>query len=329
MADLHDLLERESERFHLPADEAERMFERGERRSRNRRLSAIAVGGVLFLVVVLLLRWATPADRSAPVPATPGSVAGTYEVRLRPGDPDAGVAHIAGRYEMRLAADGSLELTGPRQFDLGGGPMRFGVAGGLLTTDALVGSRCNGAATYRLDVGSGLLTLVPVEDGCRVRRVVLATHPWVAVIDGNVDVLEGEWTATFSCRRMVRAVRAAPIDAAREDFWLAATADGLGSTDATDPCRTITHPIQRTLRFSDGRLLIFDPPDLQEGFDGRYAIQGDVLTIRDGGSRNIRGRYRLRFRVDGGLVSFRLLGRGSTDPFFVGAWEAAPFVRSP
>jgi hypothetical protein len=42
-------------------------------------------------------------------------------------------------------------------------------------------------------------------------------------------------------------------------------------------------------RFTDGRLLIFDPPHLQEGFDGWYAIHGHVITIRDGGTRNFEG----------------------------------------
>jgi hypothetical protein len=328
MADLRDLLERESERFHLPADAGERMFERGKRRSRNRRISAIGVGAFLTVVIVVVLWSATPSDQSAPVPATPRSVAGTYQVELRAGDPGVRLLHMAGRYEMRLSAEGSLELTGPRRFDVPGGPIRFDVTDGLLTTDALVGSPCKAPGTYGLEVASGQVTLVPVKEACQVRRIVLATHPWTAVIAANIDVLDGDWTATFSCRQMVRAVRAAPVDSTQEAFWTGATADSFGSTDLTDPCRTVTKPLMRTLRFSNGRLLIFDPPDLQEGFDGSYALNGDVITIRDGASRNIRGRYRMVFRVEGDRVSFHLIGRGATDPFFVGAWEAASFFRT-
>jgi hypothetical protein len=81
-------------------------------------------------------------------------------------------------------------------------------------------------------------------------------------------------------------------------------------------------------RFTDGRLLIFDPPHLQEGFDGWYAIHGHVITIRDGGTRNIEGRYRVAFRIDGDTLTFHLLGRGASDPFFVAAWETAAFIRT-
>jgi hypothetical protein len=62
-------------------------------------------------------------------------------------------------------------------------------------------------------------------------------------------------------------------------------------------------------RFTDGHLLIFDPPHLQEGFDGWYAIHGHVITIRDGGTRTIEGRYRVAFRIDGDTMTFHLLGR--------------------
>jgi hypothetical protein len=172
------------------------------------------------------------------------------------------------------------------------------------------------------------VTLVPVKEACQVRRIVLATHPWTLVTAANVDVLEGDWTATFSCRQMVRAVHAAPVPATQEAFWTGATADSFGSTDLTDPCQTVSEPLTRTLRFSNGRLLIFDPPDLQEGFDGSYAISGDVMTIRDGASGNIRGAYRMVFHVEGDRVSFDLIGRGASDAFFVGAWEAAPFFRT-
>ena len=81
-------------------------------------------------------------------------------------------------------------------------------------------------------------------------------------------------------------------------------------------------------RFTDGHLLIFDPPPLQEGFDGWYAIHGHVITIRDGGTRNIEGRYRVAFRIDGDTVTFHLLGRGASDPFFAAAWETAAFIRT-
>jgi hypothetical protein len=191
-----------------------------------------------------------------------------------------------------------------------------------------VGSRCEATAAYAVHAVSGQLTLEPVQEECELRRIILSTHSWTVVADRNVDVLEGEWKETFSCRAMVRAVRAAPVDPTKEAFWTGATADSFGSKHLTRPCRAVNEPLTRTFRFSDGRLQVFDPPDNQEGFDGRYAIDGDVLTISDPATRNIRGSYRLAFTIDGDHVAFHLLGRGATDPFFVGAWEAAPFVRT-
>jgi hypothetical protein len=43
---------------------------------------------------------------------------------------------------------------------------------------------------------------------------------------------------------------------------------------------------------------------------------------------NINGSYELRVRLSEGRVSFQLLGRGATDPFFVATWESAPFLKN-
>ena len=323
------MLQQESDRFQLPPGAHDRMLERGRRRSRNRRLSALVCGVVVAGVIAVILRLVTPTDRTEPVPANRQSVAGTYEMRLTNDDPGVALAGMAGRYELRLSASGSLELTAPRRFDLPGDPIRFDVGNGLLTTDAFVGSRCKSTAAYGVDAGIGLLTLAPVQEGCELRRIILASHPWTLMTDHTVDALEGEWTATFSCRAMVRAVRAAPVDPTKEAFWIGVTADSFGSNDLSHPCRAVNESMTRVLRFSDGRLQVFDPPSMAEGFDGRYVIDGDVVTISDPATRNIRGSYQLSFTTDGDRVAFHLLGRGATDPFFVGAWEAAPFFRTP
>jgi hypothetical protein len=332
MADLHDLLERESERYTLPAGAAERMFERGRRRARNRRLAAVAVGAVLFVATLAILRSGLPGGEREPRPAAPvtaRTVAGTYTVRLTPEDPGVQLLHMEGRFKMRLFANGSLELRSPRRFDLPGDPITFEIRRGQLTTDALVGSECEGPGTYRVSLDAGTLTLVPIEESCDLRRIVLASRPWTAVVTGPTsDPLEGDWIATFSCERMVRAVRRAPVAAEVEAFWTAAVADQFGSNDLTDPCQAVSEPLTWMFRFADGRLQIFDPPDLQEGFDGSYLIRGDVMTISDGSDRNIEGRYEVAIRTQGDRVSFDLLGRGASDAFFVATWESAPFVRT-
>jgi hypothetical protein len=176
-----------------------------------------------------------------------------------------------------------------------------------------------------------VLTLLPIDESCELRRIVLASHPWTAVTNpATADPLEGEWTAMLSCERMVRAVQRAPVDAELEAFWRAELADQYaeGPPDLTDPCRDVPEPLVRVFRFANGRLQIFDPPDLQEGFDGSYEIQGNTITINDGSGRNIEGTYRVAFRIEGDRVTFDLIGRAASDAFFVGAWESASFVRT-
>jgi hypothetical protein len=329
MSDLHDLLERESERFRLPEGAAERMWEYGRRRDRNRRVASVCIGIAIFAAMLGLLRTAWPRHET-PAPPTPSTVAGTYTTQLGAQDPGVELAHMGGSFELRLSADGHLELIGPKEVDLPGGPYTFELVDGRLTTDALVGSECKAAGTYGVQLNAGGLTLVPIEDACELRRVVLGTHPWEAVAPSSgADPLDGSWTATFPCAQMVRTVERASADPKQETFWRGAMADQFHSRDLTDPCQGTVQEVSFTFRFTDGRLQIFDPPDGQEGFDGRYLLHDGEMTIDDGGDRNIVGRYEVAYRIDGDHVTFDLLGRAGADAFFVGAWESAPFVRSP
>jgi hypothetical protein len=332
MTDLHDLLERESARYTLPHGATERMLERGGRRARNRRLTTIGVSAVLFVGILAILRSSLPGTDREPRPAVPvtrRSVAGTYVVRLSREDPGVQLLHMEGRFEMRLFASGVLELISPREFDLPGAPSTFEISRGELITDALVGSECDALGTYRVSLDAEVLALVPTDESCELRRIVLASRPWTAVASkATSDRLEGDWIASSSCERVVRAVRRAPVAAEVEAFWKAAVADEFGSDDLTDPCQAVSEPFVHMFRFADGRLQIFDPPDLREGFDGSYVIRGDIMTISDGSGRNIDGRYRVAFHIEGDRVTFDLIGRAASDAFFVGAWESAPFVRT-
>ncbi len=324
-------LERESERVALPANAADRVFERGRRRARNRRAAALGVGALLFLVVVSIIRAAVP-DRepqpAVPTPTSPRSVAGSYSAVLSDTNGAVRRLGLTGGYTMRLAADGDLGLSGPKAFDLPGARITFDVQRGRFTTDALVGTRCDGRGTYRVTLDGGLLRLVPIDDPCEVRRVLLASQPWATGTAGSpTDRLEGDWTATFSCNQMVRAVRRAPVDPRFEAFWLEAMVRERGSDDPGDPCAGSDELVAFTFRFEDGRLLIFDR-ELVEGFDGRYELKGGRITFHDGSDGNIDGRYRAAFILNDGRLSFDLLGRGGGDPFFVATWESAPFVRN-
>jgi hypothetical protein len=336
MSELRSLLEREGELVALPPDAADRMFERGRKRERNRRVRALGVGAVLFLAVLVIVRSSLPnADRPEPArprPITPRSIAGMYTVRLPASNGQVDRMGLEGSYSMQLRPNGSLLLIGPHKVDFPWNPATFEISRGVLTTDAFVGTSdpdpdqgCSARATYRVERGAGSLTFTPVEEPCRFRAAILATAPWTAVSNHPSGRFQGDWTTTFSCERMVRAVRRAPISPRDEAFWLRHSGE-LGS-DPNDPCSEGSDPITFTLRFDRGRLLIYGP-DGNEGFDGGYEVHGEIMTIRDAGMDNIDGSYELRFRLSRDRVSFLLLGRGATDPFFVATWQSAPFVKN-
>jgi hypothetical protein len=328
MPDLHDLLERESERFMLTVGAADRMFERGRRRGRNRRLVAIGVGAVLFLAVLAIVRFALPngdEPRPAlPTPVTPKTVAGTYRVELN-SDDDVQRLHLLGTYELRLDRRGTMQLSSHHGFDLPGAPITFTIEDGVMTTDALVGSECDAPGRYRMSLEAGALSFRPVGEPCELRRVLLASRPWTAAVEETSERLEGDWTATFSCERMVRTVRAAATPG-REAFWARTMATELGSADPTDPCAAGPTPMRFTLRFSNGHVWVFDGQHYTEGFDGDYEqLSRNVVRFGD----SIDGPFRARFRIEGDRVTFDLIGRGGSQPFFVGTWESAPFVKRP
>jgi hypothetical protein len=332
MSDLRALLEREGERVTMPPGAADRMFERGRRRERNRRVRALGVGAVLFLATLVIVRSSLPSHRTEPArpqPITARSIAGTYTVRLPASNERVDRLGLEGPYSMQLKPDGSLLVIGPHKVDFPWNPATFDVSRGVLTTDAFVGTSdpdqgCRARGTYRVEQGAGSLTFTPVEEPCRFRAAILSTGPWIAVSNRPSGRFQGDWTTTFSCERMVRTVRRAAIAPQDEKFWFRHSGE-LGS-DPNDPCRGAPDPITFTLRFDRGRLLIY-APDGSEGFDGGYAVHGDIMTIRDSGTRNIDGSYELKLQLNTGRVSFQLLGRGATDPFFVATWQSAPFVK--
>jgi hypothetical protein len=333
MSDLRSLLEREGERVALPPDAADRMFDRGRWRERNRRVGALVVGAVLFLALLVIVRSGLPnGHRPAPErprPITARSIAGSYTVRLPASDQQVHRLGLDGPYSMQLKPNGSLLLIGPHKVDFPWNPATFDVSGGVLTTDAFVGTSdrdqgCRAPATYRVEQGGGSLTFTPIEEPCRFRAAILATGPWSAVSNRSSGRFQGVWTTTFSCERMVRTVQRAAIAPRDEEFWYRHSGE-LGS-DPNDPCAGAPDPIKFSLRFDRGRLLIYGP-DGSMGFDGGYEVHGDILTIRDAVMGNINGSYDLRFRLNNDRVSFRLLGRGATDQFFVATWQSAPFVK--
>jgi hypothetical protein len=335
MSDLRSLLEHEGERVALPPDASDRMFERGRRRERNRRVRALAVGAVLFLAILVIVRLSLPnghpPEPAKPRPITAPTIAGTYTVRLRASDAQVDRLGLEGSYSMQLEPNGSLLVIGPHKVDFPWDPATFEVSRGVLTTDAFVGTSdpgpdqgCSARATYRVERETGSLTFTPVEEPCTFRATILATVPWSALSNRPSGRFQGHWTTSFSCERMVRTVQRALIAPRDEALWL--RHNGELGPDPNDPCSGAPDPITFTLRFDRGRLLIYGP-DGAMGFDGGYEVHRDIMTIRDTGVDNIDGSYELRFRLSEDRASFQLLGRGATDPWFVATWQSEPFVK--
>ena len=325
---LREDLERESHQVTLAPGAAERMFERRDRWDRRRRITTAVVGLALFAAVIAVVVTSLPRRNSEREVITgPSAVAGTYETRLPSRDPDVTRLGVAGQYELRLTESGALELNGPWDADLPGPPVTFSVVGHELRTDLLVGHGCGFEGTYRWTLADGVLALSPLDDACEARSVLLGTGAWTAVTPAPPpDTLQGDWTATYTCEEMVAAVERSPASADDEEQWLRANAEFLGSPDPLDPCAGTPPPFSTTLRFTGDRLLIFDPGAV-EGFDGRYELEGDVLTIRDPRTRNINGAYQLRVQITPETLTFDLLADGGEDSWFVATWEVTPFVK--
>jgi hypothetical protein len=328
MADtrLRELLESEGRRVSLTPGASERMFDRRDRRDRRRRLVTIAEGlaisaGIIALIVVALPR----GDRDATVATDPAMVAGTYRMHLTDRDPGVAELGLAGEYELRLAEDGSMVLLSPPDVDMPGPPIGFAIAGQQLTTDLLAGLGCGDTGTYGWSREADVLRLAPVDDDCAVRSTVLSTHPWAEISTPTSPyALQGEWRATFTCEAMVATVDAADVPSSSEASWREANAEEMGSPDPEDPCAGAAPLRSYTLRFAGDRLQIFDNGP-GEGFDGRYLLEGNVLTIRDPRTRNIDGAYRLDVEVGEGTLTFQLLDQGASDPWFLATWQVAPF----
>jgi hypothetical protein len=323
---IRDQLERESHRVSLEPGAVDRMFERRARRERHRRAGAFVVGLVLLAGVAAgAVTTISNRDSGANVITDAGTVAGTYRTRLPLHDPDVAKLGADGFFDLALSAGGDLALNGPWDFNLKGPSTTFSIRGHELTTDLLVGSGCQHDGRYAWSLSDGRLTLTPIDDDCALRSVLLGTRPWSSVDQGSTDALQGDWTATFTCEEMVSAVDHAPVSASDEDFWRRHASE-ITSDDPADPCAGSPPPLTSTLRFTGDRLLIF-AADRSEGFDGRYDLDGDMLTIRDPRTRNINGEYRMRVTYGADALEFELLGDAASDAFFTATWEAAPFVR--
>jgi len=139
---------------------------------------------------------------------------------------------------------------------------------------------------------------------------------------GTADPLVGEWIQTFVCEDEYLAVDPPAVDG--YDQWVR---DQFEAPNTDDPCAGSKEELTRIVRFEDGHVVIFDPPNLEAGLNASYEVHGDTFTANDGG-QNIPGTFTFRFEIVGDEMTVELVGRGAKDPWVVSAWEAAPFIRS-
>ena len=119
-----------------------------------------------------------PGRHPAIVRGAYADISGVYASRIgeRPGV--IRTYKLAGRWTMRLSADGKVALTSPQGFIDALGPVTeagFALDGGRLRTQVMYheGIGCTGEATYAWTLEGNRLHLTPVDDACPYRPTVL------------------------------------------------------------------------------------------------------------------------------------------------------------
>ena len=184
MSELRDRLDRESERISLAPGADVRLWERRHRLERRRRVSALALGAIVALLVIVVSLHGLVVSGDGRSPAPPGStggyaeIAGTYTTRL-PEDLVVAGQRLGGPYELRLLETGSLLLSVPPDFEQAVGSVVFRLSGNIFTTNAFANYSCPGTVgTYRWSLDGDALRLVPLDEPCELRGAVLSTRPW-------------------------------------------------------------------------------------------------------------------------------------------------------
>jgi hypothetical protein len=143
-----------------------------------------AAAGLAVLVVIVRLVGIPSVGPVAPSPTPPASaalLAGSYTTTLLPSDPGIVVDGIdlAGRWEISLLANGVIELAPPASFTGSRAEGHtFTVDGQTLRTDLYFNDYCDSVGEYTWAISDELLTLTVADDGCDIRRGLLATHAW-------------------------------------------------------------------------------------------------------------------------------------------------------
>jgi len=145
----------------------------------------------------------------------------------------------------------------------------------------------------------------------------------------TVDPLTGRWRQEFTCQDVVRTLQRAGFGKTAAMAHIIRDAQGASQPPSSaHPCAGATGKYKRIARFQDGRLVLYDPPMLQVGLDASYQLVNDHTFSASDAGQNIDGTYMFNYQIKSNRLTVKLVGRGARDPFFVAAWEAAPFYRT-
>jgi hypothetical protein len=153
---------------------------------RQRIVTTVAVAALVALGVFLAPRIVDVIRNQRKVPAnTPSSsLVGTYEADLSGTGGSIASAGVEGRWVITFAGDGAIVWNPPSGSGLMEGLPRdtYQVSGSSFSTNLFTGSLCRGAGvgTYAWARSGGVLTLLPTNDGCSIRRAILTSFPWRA-----------------------------------------------------------------------------------------------------------------------------------------------------
>jgi hypothetical protein len=161
---------------------------RGRRRVLARRVAGatavVAAAGTVAVVALRapgMLRDAPqPLDRpDRPGPSAP-VIAGTATTDLSPGPGPVDDFGMAGRWTLRLGADGAVRLKAPASFQGSTDAVAFQVEGSRFRTNAFVNDLCGElpAGTYRWTRDRDTWTFDAVDEACDARAALFAGRAW-------------------------------------------------------------------------------------------------------------------------------------------------------
>jgi hypothetical protein len=144
----------------------------------------------------------------------------------------------------------------------------------------------------------------------------------------QADPLEGEWRTEFTCQDSVRAIgrrlsakqieeQAGSLVNVLQDHWqVKPTKD--------NPCRGATETVALLARFADGNLALGDAETGTYDVSASYELlDGHSISVNDPSENLCPCPGVWEFEIADDQVTFHV----EPDPWIVGTWEAAPWVR--